>query len=831
MKNKKIFAFILLSALLILLPIISAKNIEVLIEHKNQNNLNLKSIKSLNENKFEIKSVTEEEFENLKKDNSILVQENIPKHIFLDVSVPLIEANKTWTLQENLTNITGEGETVCIIDTGAQTNHPALLGKNATCNIDCVGKSCRENCSLSDENGHGTHVAGIIVSSDSNVRGVTQNTKYIPVMVCSSSGSCASTDTLNGLYWCIQNKNTYNISVISMSLGTNTSYSSYCDASFSLDAAVINNATQNNISVVVATGNEANYTGISEPACIQNSIRVGNTYSRSYPTITWVGKCTDTSVNPDDFVCSGNRASFFSDIILAPGALINSTWNNLGFKSEGGTSMSTPHVSGTIALLNQYKKLESNTSLTPNETKNLILNSGKKIYDSETITNYTRINAYQLILFADEESPNITYMSPENNTLLEPINQNFTCNATDNLQFKNLTIKIYNSTSLIFNESTTNNYLIINYTLSLGNYNWSCVAIDNQSNEITQTYFINVNPIYIEQISPTNNTYTNENETEFNCSIESTKNLSNITIYIFNSTSLLYNETKNISGLNNYSIFEYNLTNEEKYYWNCYGENNESNNYSGENYTLTYDKTAPSISLIYPENNFKTTTKTLTFSYSESETNKDYCNLSINNILYSSFTQTLIDGIYTWKISCTDLGNNSAYSETFNLEIYSVSSGGGGGGGTNSVTPKIYEIKDSSVQLGTTQKIKEKESIKFKIKSENHNITLNKIEKDKVNITLESTPKIIILYLNSPTKINFDDDETFDLELILLESDSYATIFIKEINEAVPVKHILNESENKTENIESKEIENKSFFKQIKEIIKIIINYLLNRLK
>jgi len=810
------------------------ETIEVLIENKHieKNSISIFSMKKTEKPKYEIKNISKAEFELLKKDDSILIQEKIPKQILLDVSVPLIEADTVWSIQQNTTNITGEGQTVCILDTGAQTNHPALISKNATCNLDCLTNpnTCTEDCSKTDTDGHGTHVAGIIASSNTTYRGVTINAKYIPLMVCDTI-SCDDISIQTAMDWCISNKDVYNISVISMSLGTETTYPTECDASYSIDAAKINLATQNNISVVVATGNGANLTGISEPACIGNSIKVGNIYSSNEGGISWGSPitCSDATTFADKIVCHTNRNSFFSDMLLAPGAMIISTWNNSGYEEAGGTSMSAPHVAGIIALINHYKKLESNKTYTPSEIESILIESGEPINDTAgTNIIYSRVDGYQAILYSDEQSPNITSMIPPNNSLLDSVNTNFTCNATDNLQFVNLTIKIYNSTSLVHNMSTTNESLTTNYTLIQGDYNWSCIAVDNQSNSQTKTFFITVSPIQ-NSVTPTNNTYTNQKETSFNCSTESTTQLSNITFYLYENNSLIYNSTENLTGLSNYSLFTYNLTNETSFLYSCLAINNDSETSQTENHTITYDITSPQITLLSPTGG-STTTKTHTFAYSTTENETiDFCNLTINGEIKSSFTQTLEDGTYTWFVNCTDFANNTNSSSSRTLTIYTAPSSGGG----SSSSPRTYTIKDEQIQQGIEQKLKTKDIIKFKSKSQDHKLTLNKINTNKVNITIESTPINAILYLNAPQKINLDNDKTFDLEINLISiSGSYANIFIKEINEAIPTKHIFeieNETDEQVNETISEKIENSpknKFMEILNSIFRKIANFL-----
>ncbi len=236
-----------------------------------------------------------------------------PVEAFLQDSVPLIRANLVWSKQISGINLTGIDETVCVIDTGIDFAHPDLIGKNKTCTIDCQGKACIENCSVTDDNGHGTHVAGIIAASG-GINGVAKSASLIGVKVLDSTGIGSSSDVDAGIKWCTTNSKKYNISVISMSLGADCAtfpqycYKNYCDTNETTTAPLINNATYNNISVIVATGNNGNTTDISSPACIQNATAVGAT-------------------NKDDTIASYSNRNNLTDL-FAPGTNINSTVPN-----------------------------------------------------------------------------------------------------------------------------------------------------------------------------------------------------------------------------------------------------------------------------------------------------------------------------------------------------------------------------------------------------------------------------------------------------------------------------------------------------------------------
>ncbi|MDP3640058.1 MAG: S8 family serine peptidase, partial [Nanoarchaeota archaeon] len=350
-------------------------------------------------------TVTEAGLEELAKNPAVeKVVLNGVKHIFLDDSVPLITAPAVWHVQVNGMNITGAGETVCIIDTGVDYTHSALggsLGIKVLGGYDFVN----DDADPMDDHGHGTHVAGIVASTDATYRGVAPGAKIAAVKVCNSQGACADADVLAGMDWCIYNASLYSISAISISLGGGQ-YSSSCDAddSFISYAQVINAAVGKNISVVAATGNSG-AGGIAGPACVKNAIKV---------------TASDDNDALADFASWHQN---FPEILAAPGGdNIKSTvpsggcqlCASSGFRDAFGTSMSTPHVSGTIALLRQYWRLAYGIVPTPEQLATKLRLTGVPIADSSTGTTFSRI----ALLAAMQPYLNFTAETPQNGTML-----------------------------------------------------------------------------------------------------------------------------------------------------------------------------------------------------------------------------------------------------------------------------------------------------------------------------------------------------------------------------------------------------------------------------
>ncbi len=261
-----------------------------------------------------------------------------------------------------------------------------------------------------DDNGHGTHDSGIVAASG-GITGVAPGAKLVAVKVLNSTGSVLYEEIIaDGIDWCVANKNNFNISVITMSIGTSSTYSSYCDGSFTYLPTSINNAISNGIIVTIATGNTNTYTAISGPACVQNATRITATEK------------------DDDFASYANRGGSFTDIIAAPGSAINSTAQSTGsdctcsttcpYYSCQGTSMATPHAAGAAALLQQYKQQEEGTSLTPGQIEDALRYGGVPLWDTQSSMNYSRIRLTESLKIVDAKAPPLTLLFPTEGAIL-----------------------------------------------------------------------------------------------------------------------------------------------------------------------------------------------------------------------------------------------------------------------------------------------------------------------------------------------------------------------------------------------------------------------------
>lgn len=210
---------------------------------------------------------------------------------------------------------------VAVIDTGVELNHPDLRqrlakGYNAISPI----------ASANDDNGHGTHVAGIIAASDNDIGivGVSPEVVIHPVKVLDGNGGGSLSDVVSGIQWCIDNK----IDIINMSLGASEASETFRQA--------VKLAADQGIIIVAAAGN-------SGPG--PNTID----YPAKYPETIAVAAC-DRIDKIADFSSRGPEVD-----ITAPGVDIESTYTEGKYSTLSGTSMATPHVTGTIALLKSLK--------------------------------------------------------------------------------------------------------------------------------------------------------------------------------------------------------------------------------------------------------------------------------------------------------------------------------------------------------------------------------------------------------------------------------------------------------------------------------------------
>jgi subtilisin len=249
----------------------------------------------------------------------------IPPRQPIPWNISMVKANNVWQ------RVTGRGVKVAIIDTGIDNNHPDLSVSGGASFVPGVA-------SWDDDQGHGTHCAGIVGARNNftGVVGVAPRCSLYAVKVLNSQGSGQFSWILAGMTWAANNR----MHVASMSLGSEVSNSNVaCILAYQRAAQTLINR---GCLVVAAAGNSggksnpwvgqpARCPGFMAVAAVDQNQRLASFSSRGPANL-----CPECGVE-----------------ISAPGVGIRSTVPGGNYRSMSGTSMACPHVSGAAALLKE----------------------------------------------------------------------------------------------------------------------------------------------------------------------------------------------------------------------------------------------------------------------------------------------------------------------------------------------------------------------------------------------------------------------------------------------------------------------------------------------
>jgi subtilisin family serine protease len=287
------------------------------------------------------------------------IDPEIEAHADLAQSVPLIKADQVQALGFN-----GTGMTVGIVDTGVDITHPDLADSvdGQVCFCQNGGGCCPNGASTQtgagsavDDNGHGTHVSGIVTGNGTVApRGVAPGAKIVMAKVLPASGStCCMSDVLAGLDYMLVNRP--DVDSINISIGSSQLYAGNCDNADSTTqgfAAVINGLRDRGTLTFISAGNSASPGAMSAPACVSGAMSIGSTYDANFGGVGF-GICTDATTAADQISCFSNSDSVMD--LFAPGGAITSTRLGGGSVTFFGTSMASPHGAACAADILQAR--------------------------------------------------------------------------------------------------------------------------------------------------------------------------------------------------------------------------------------------------------------------------------------------------------------------------------------------------------------------------------------------------------------------------------------------------------------------------------------------
>ena len=279
-------------------------------------------------------------------------------------------------------SIDGTGTTIAVLDTGIDLDHPFFgndtNGDGISDNIVASADFHGDGNGAQDSDTHGTHVAGIAMSSDATFPGTAPGANVAAIQVLGANGGSFS-GIEAGLQWVLDNRAIYNITSVNMSLGASDNSSTTQLSSLSDEIAALK---AQGVITFVAAGNSFesfNAEGVGTPASDPNALAISALDSVNEGAASYSQR--DTTITK----------------VFAPGTGITNAAPGVGATTQtlSGTSMATPYVAGVSSLIRQL-----NPNLSVDDFETFLKQSASTFSDSETAGDYRVLDVNALGLLA-----------------------------------------------------------------------------------------------------------------------------------------------------------------------------------------------------------------------------------------------------------------------------------------------------------------------------------------------------------------------------------------------------------------------------------------------
>lgn len=315
-------------------------------------------------------------------------------------------------------NVDGAGLTVAVLDTGLRVSHQCFAGRVAE-SRNFVATNGEDPHDVTDTNGHGTNVTGLIAAgTDDERRGIAPGAAIVALKVLPAASLTPIMDALN---WINENEQRLGITAVNMSLGipgTNFMEDAEPRAELPELASLLKILHDKRIAVVIAAGNDYKkfeQEGMSIPAIFREVISVGAVYDASVGPRHYQSGATAFSTHADQITPFTQRLSkekspdCYMDVMSAGAAATSAgAASDNATSVQDGTSQAAPTVAGVILLLQQhYKRLTGQLPPIPflqevlRSTSTWVVDGDEDDNVINTGQSFPRVNAFESMVALD----------------------------------------------------------------------------------------------------------------------------------------------------------------------------------------------------------------------------------------------------------------------------------------------------------------------------------------------------------------------------------------------------------------------------------------------